>query len=169
MEKGKLYYIFFQSPARKGRVAFTVSDQSVDELKKEYIIPNNSKTLLIEYKDEREMDMELFLLIYNLDCALFDNDENPTTLVMNKDIAFVRHLQEIRTKRNKLLSTLDGIQMRYMMAGRHDIVSEIEEDKAALRDVPDDIDLSDVETMVQLHNKIPTALLIDYNEKYKDR
>lgn len=162
-------FIFFENPSNPEKVAFTVSDKSPEALEKEGIIPDKNKTLSIDYVEPKDMDMELFLTVYNIGSVKFDSKSKPTKLVVNSNVAAVEHLEYIRTLRKGALSTLDGIQMRFLAKGDAEGVNLVEKDKQRLRDTPAKLKLSRIKSLVELHHKIPVELLVDYEEKYKER
>tara|TARA_Y100000593_G_scaffold75007_1_gene138263 strand:- start:11217 stop:11723 length:507 start_codon:yes stop_codon:yes gene_type:complete len=164
-----LNYIFFKNPISKGRLALTVSDKSVEDLKEEKVIPSDSPTLCIPYQEPAELDGELFLLIYNNDLAQFDNNDSPTKIEMNKTFAILKHLKDLRMARVGIMRVLDRISIRYLATDRKDILDEIEKDKQALRDFPEQYreTFESAETLTDLTNMVPHIFVIDYNEKYE--
>jgi len=63
---------------------------------------------------------------------------------------------------------LDNYEVRAMVSKRDDILALIEKDKELLRNLTDDLNLSDCKTPKEIANKVPFALAVDYDTKYKD-
>lgn len=158
--------IFFNNPVGTEKVQFTVSNDSVEKLKATGIIPKDSKTVsypMINEDSPREMK---YLTAFPDRCT-FDNMENPTEVVIDIELINSFWLSETKAARLECLEVLDKLQMRALLSNRQDIVSQIEEDKQMLRDLPEKINLADVKTAEQGLNLIPISDLQSEVYQYK--
>lgn len=156
--------IFFQFPENTNRVALTVSDLSVQELKDKGVIPQSSKAVVVPAKENpsaRELGMTIHVdkLRFNASFTAVDFD---------LELLAVWFLDQFRQIRDQAFKILDTYELRAVIEKREDILDSIQADKQALRDIPESIDYASCTTPEQVANKIPFALAVDYDTKYKD-
>lgn len=161
-------YVFHQSPVSPDKVALSVSKGGARELIKKGVIDTTTPYVEKDYVEPEDMTSEMFLLIYNLDCVKFDNPKKPKDVVLNKDVALLEHLTYIREKRQEILSHLDNLQLRFLAKGETLKVEKVEEDKETLRGLPSLFNTKSFSSLTDLHAMIPTELLVNYEEKYKE-
>lgn len=158
--------IFFNSPIGTNKIRFTISDKKLDFLIKEGVIPKESATLIKKYSDNLS-DMDRAFLAH-IDKVVFDDYKKPTKVMFDMDLVKMFFLELYRTARMEKLTELDGLQLRALTKGMTDVVTEIEKDKIALRDMPKTImsKIADLDCFYKVNKVLPQELMIDYNEKY---
>jgi hypothetical protein len=159
--------VYFNTPVGTKKVAFTITDKSVHDLKAEGVIPNGSQTLVKPYNEN--MKAEESAKHIHIDKVVFDNQDNPTDIVFDLDLLKIYFLNLYRQVRSNAFKVLDGYQTRALVSNNSALVAEIEADKQALRDVPQSLDYSNAHTGLDVARTYPAALLVDYEEKYKSR
>jgi hypothetical protein len=156
--------IFFQFPEGTPKVALTVSDKSVEELKEIGVIPKSSKTVIKPF-NKNPKAKELGMSIH-VDKLKFNN--NFTDVEFDLELLALWFLDFYREIRVNVFKVLDMYQSRALAEGRQDLLEVINSDKQALRDLTTALDLQSCTTPEQIANKVPFELAIDYDEKYKD-
>jgi hypothetical protein len=158
--------IFFTPVVETGKLATIISDKSVNDLKKEGIIPNNSLTLIKNF-DESNVDLQYSL--YYIEYFTFNNNNVPTDIVFNKQLFEVYVLNCFREERKHTLAILDALQTRALLLNKPELVAEIEEDKITLRNIPNTIDWSNKLTVKDFYSNMPFETTIDYAAKYEEK
>jgi hypothetical protein len=158
--------VFFNSPLGTSKLSFMITSKTVDDLKKEGTIPKESVTLLKKYQ-ENMSDMDKAILVH-IDKTLFDNYKKPTEVVFDLDLVRMFFLEMYRSVRGDILKDLDSLQIRALAKGMTDVVSEIEIDKNALRNLPNVVmdKIKNLDCFFKINKVIPQELLVDYIEKY---
>lgn len=159
--------VYFNSPVGTNKVVYTVTDRTVDELKQEGVIEASATTLVKPYNED--MKAEEFAKHVHIDKVVFDDEDNPTDIVFDLELLQAYYLDIYKQLRGHALTMLDGFQTRALATNNTTLVADIEADKQALRDMPDDLDYSDCTTAVDVSRAYPQALMIDYEEKYSAR
>jgi|TARA_B110000908_G_scaffold74073_1_gene89240 hypothetical protein len=159
--------IFFNYPTGTAKVVFTVSDKSVDELRSAGIIPATSVTFSHDLIDENSSIEERALTAFPDRCE-FDDISNPTGVRLDQELINSFMLTEMKAARGQCLSELDAVQLRAMAQGETLVVTNIEKDKKALRNMPETINWSKAVNYQTSYEIIPSMLLVDYIEKYQD-
>ena len=136
--------VYFNTPVGTTKVAFTITDKSVHELKAEGVIPNGSQTLVKPYNEN--MKAEESAKHTHIDKVVFDNQDNPTDIVFDLDLLKSYFLNLYKQVRANAFKILDGYQTRALVANNSALVAEIEADKQALRDMPNNLDYSNAHT-----------------------
>lgn len=150
---------FYTNPVHKSRVAKIVTDLTVDQLTKMGVFDADTK--FIVYNNEIDHDLEIKFF----DTIQFDDETNPSTVLINIDHARSMRFEELRTQRNSVLSLLDNETVKYIT--NQTILDAISADKDILRDLPENIDLSNITDPRDLLNVSVPELDIDYCGKYK--
>lgn len=156
--------IFFTPVIETGKLSSIITDDSIEFLKSEGIIPVDSKTLI---KDYDETNIKFMYDIYHINFFNFNDAENPTDIVLNKELFSVYVIENFRIKRNQLLASLDALQTRALLSGKTDVVSSIEEDKVKLRNMTDVLDFSNKTNAQDFYFDPPLEITIDYDAKYE--
>jgi hypothetical protein len=156
--------IYFTPIPETKKLATIITDKSVEDLVNDGVIPEKSKTVI---KDYDESNSELISEIYHIELLKFDKETNPTNVVLNSSLTELALIEDIRTKRLEIFAELDSIQLRAMIAGKQNIVDQIEADKVILRNLPSTIDLSKLATTEDIFRLAPIELFIDYKAKYE--
>lgn len=159
--------IFFNNPIGTNKINFTVTDKTVDSLKDDGVIPKNSVTLTKKYCEQ--MDQSEKAILVHIDKTMFDNYANPTRVIFDLDLVKMFFLDVYRLAREEAFKTLDILQLRAMIDGNKDILAKIEQDKIALRNMPDDVirKTEGLDCFLKINKVIPEILLVDYNSKYE--
>lgn len=153
---------FFENPVGTNRVSLVVSDRSIEDLKEAEIIPKESKVIVKPYNSNPKADE--FAFSSHVDKLRIDGDN----LVFDLEVLSIWFLDEYRKIREQAFKLLDNYEVRAMVSKRDDILVLIEKDKELLRNLTDDLNLSDCKTPKEIANKVPFALAVDYDTKYKD-
>lgn len=159
--------VYFNTPVGTTKVAFTITDKPVSELKAEGVIPHGSQTLVKPHNEN--MKAEESAKHIHIDKCVFDNQDNPTDIVFDLDLLKTYFLNLYKQVRANAFKILDGYQTRALVANKLELVEEIEADKQALRDMPQSLDYSNAHTGLDVAKTYPAALLVDYEEKYKSK
>ena len=159
--------VYFNTPVGTNKVAFTITDKTVDVLKAEGVIPHGSRTLVKPHNEN--MKAEESAKHIHIDKVVFDNQDNPTDIVFDLDLLKSYFLNLYKQIRANAFTVLDGYQTRALAANNSTLVAEIEADKQALRDMPQSLDYSNAHTGLDVAKTYPPALLVDYAEKYKSK
>jgi hypothetical protein len=159
--------VYFNSPVGTNKVVYTITDRTVDELKQEGVIEATATTLVKPYNED--MKAEEFAKHVHIDKVVFDDEDNPTDIVFDLELLQAYYLDIFKQLRGHALKMLDGFQTRALATNNTTLVADIEADKQALRDMPDDLDYSDCTTAVDVARTYPQALMVDYEEKYTAR
>ena len=107
--------------------------------------------------------------VYHIDFFKFNNNTNPTDIVLNKELFEIHVIEAFRHKRNTLFQVLDTLQNRALVSNKPDIVAEIEKDKQILRDLPDNLDLSNNTKVQDFYYNWPVEIFVDYKAKYEPK
>ena len=158
--------IFFTPIVETGKLATIVSEKSVSQLKDEGIIPSASSALI---KDYDSTNIQFMYDIYHVDFFQFDNPENPTSIILNKEMFSIFFIQSFRVKRSQLFVDLDSMQNRALISNKLDVIAEIEVDKQVLRDMPDSFDFSNKITAQDFYFDLPAEIFVDYKAKYEPK
>ena len=159
--------VYFNTPVGTNKVAFTITDKTVDVLKAEGVIPNGSRTLVKPHNEN--MKAEESAKHIHIDKCVFDNQDNPTDIVFDLDLLKAYFLNLYKQIRANAFKVLDGYQTRALASNNSALVAEIEADKQALRDMPQSLDYSNAHTGLDVAKTYPQSLLVDYAEKYKSK
>lgn len=157
------YYI---NPVFENRVAKLSSDRTPEQLYAAGIFEEGEG-----YLERTEETEDCFLSFADeqryFECMCFDDPVHPTCVIVDIDAAKELWANSLRSKRNELLSITDHEYVRAFGMQKHDLITEIEADKEALRGVTD-IDITKVKTLNDLNGIKPAILEIDYESKYSD-
>jgi hypothetical protein len=158
--------IFFNNPVGTKKINFLVTEDSVDDLKNEGIIPKKSAVLVKKYQEDMN-DKERAILVH-IDKVEFDDYKNPTDVIFDLDLVRMFFIEVYRSVRKETFKTLDSLQIRAIVSGKHEIVESIEQDKKILRDMPNTVikDIENLDCFFKINQVIPKNILIDYGEKY---
>jgi len=159
--------VFYTYPENTSKVAFTITDQSVDQLKQQGVIPGSSATLTKPY--DEHIKSEEYAMLVHIDKVSFDNKTTPTKLIFDLEMLSMFYLNEYRQIRENVFKILDMYQLRAMVESKKEILDEIQIDKQILRDMPDNLDFSLAKSASEVLRVIPTSLTIDYEEKYRSK
>lgn len=154
--------IFFNSPLGTPKVQFVNTDKSKASLKKAGVIPEGAATLTIPMPKTDEGLAKLA----HVDKLTFDDMKNPTDVVWDMDLVDMFWKDVYRDCRVEIMGVLDILQQRGLVKGLTDVVSQIEEDKQALRDLPEKIDYSTYSSFVETCLHSPEEFFVDYEAKY---
>lgn len=146
-----------------------VTEKSLDQVKAEGIIPEEAAVLVTDHKEAHEMKAEEYAKHVHIDKVKFDNYNKPSALVFDMDLLKAYYVDLYKRIRANAFGVLDGLQTRALAQKNDGLVNEIENDKQALRDMPDDLDYSKCKTAVDVSRVYPQALMVDYEQKYKSR
>jgi hypothetical protein len=160
--------IFFNYPLGTSKVVFTVSDKSIKTLRSDGIIPASSVAYAHDLIDENSSIEERALTAYPDRCE-FNNINNPTGVRLDQELINSFILSEAKKARVDCLARLDAVQIRAMAQNRTQVVADIEADKVALRDMPDNIDWSGAVNYQSAVETAPSILYVDYVAKYQDQ
>jgi hypothetical protein len=159
--------IFFNNPIGTEKINFIVTEKTLLSLKNEGVIPKNSVTLIKKY--DAQMDHFEKSILVHIDKVVFDNYENPREVFFDLDLVKMFFLDLYRNARAEIFKTLDALQLRAIISGNTDVLIGIEEDKAALRNMPDDVaeKMEGLDCFFKINKVIPNILLVDYAAKYE--
>lgn len=158
--------IYYTYPEGTKKIAFTISDKKVAQLKEDGVIPKSSVVLV---KKKKDMKAEEFAKHVHIDKCVFDNYEKPKAIKFDMVLMKMYYLDLYKQIREIAFAALDNAQLRALAMSRQDLVDAIEADKRALRDLPKNLNLTKVKTAVELSRVYPKELLIDYEEKYRSK
>jgi hypothetical protein len=158
--------IFYEIQPGINRLAFTVSNKTVKQLKDSSIIPATSKTVVYKESDPFLETFEGKAIRAHVDKTKFDNPDAPKKVIVDLELMSMFFLEIFKEIRIDALNKLDSLQMRAMVRSKHDVVTEIEADKQVLRDLPKTIDFSNVKDTNDIIGKMPKSLMVDYDAKY---
>jgi hypothetical protein len=158
--------IFFTPIPQTKRLATIITNESVKDLKLAGVIPSRSKIYSAEY-DENNQD--LMVDIYHVEYMKFDNYTSPKAIIPDIELYSMAVLEDIRTKRSMIFQQLDSLQVRALIAGRTDLVAEIEVDKKVLRDLPEHVQTSNCKSILDVCKSMPAEMYIDFEEKYAEK
>jgi hypothetical protein len=161
--------IYWNQPIGSKRIVFMVTEKSLDQVKAEGIIPEEAAVLIKDHKEPHEMKAEEYAKHVHIDKVEFDNYDKPTDLVFDMDLLKTHYVSMYKDIRLNAFKVLDSLQTRALAQKNEGLVNEIENDKQALRDMPDDLDYSQSNTAVDVSRVYPQALMVDYEQKYKSR
>ena len=159
--------VYFNKPVGTNKVAYTITDKTVEELKQEGVIEAEATTLVKPHNEN--MKAEDYAKHVHIDKVVFDDATNPTDIVFDLELLQSYYLGIFKQLRGHALKMLDAFQTRALVANKTDLVAEIEADKQALRDMPDSLDYTACTTAVDVARTYPQSLMIDYEEKYTAR
>lgn len=152
---------FYTSPVKELDVAMIATDKTPEQLKKEAVFSDETVWLKTEFNEH----CSTFVFV---DLMQFDDTLNPTKVVINRERATAKYIEECRLQRAGKLETLDSIAVRAISQQRDDILEMVERDKQVLRDLPENIDTSAFTELAQFLSLFPVALNINYYEKYNE-
>ena len=157
--------IFFNRTIGTPKLGFVNTDQTVEELIAEGVIPTGAATLTKAVPTNS--DTENLAMLTHVDKLTFDNMDNPTALVWDMSLVDLWWKDVYRSCRTELLTTLDSLQTRAMAKGLTSVVADMEVDKETLRNMPSSVDYSTATTFTETLATGPNALFVDYTEKYR--
>lgn len=160
-----MHIIFFNSPLGTPKVQFVNTESSVAEMVELGVIPEGAATLIKPVPDET--DPEGLAELSHVDKLVFDSLENPTAVVFDMELVDLFWKEVYRVCRMECFAQLDVLQTRALVKGLTDVVSSIEADKQALRDLPASVDHTTATTFTETTLTDPVALFTDYPEKYR--
>lgn len=158
--------IYYNYPEGTKKLAFTITDKKVKELKEIGAIPQSSVTLIKKVKDIKAEEMAKRV---HIDKCVFDSYEQPKAILFDMEMMRMYYLELYKGIREEAFAILDNLQIRALSTGRHEVVSEIEEDKRILRDMPKLVNFKGAKTAMELSRIYPPMLLVDYEEKYRSK
>jgi len=161
--------IYWNQPVGSDKIVFMVTEKSLDQIKAEGIIPNEAAVLIKDHKEAHEMKAEEYAKHVHIDKCKFDNPSNPSDIVFDMDLLKAHYVNMYKQIRSNAFKVLDSLQTRALAQKNEGLVTEIENDKQALRNMPEDLDYSQCNTAVEVSRVYPQALMVDYEEKYKRR
>lgn len=158
--------IYYTNPENKNRVAKTVTDFSIERLHQIGIFESDTRYLVLpENYDGPDFPNPTIEAKY-FDCLTFDDLDAPTQVTVDLEHAKTIWLEDVRWRRNQLLGDTDMALIKAIGMGNKTLQEEIENDKVALRNVTDTLDLSNVKSIDELLKLSPTILDIDFAHKY---
>lgn len=92
------------------------------------------------------------------DYWVFDDETNPTKIVVDLEAAEGLWLEELRTERDLRLEFLDKRQLQALVKKDDVEVDRLEEIKQQLRDLPENVDFSSVEQAEDIKDILPAVL-----------
>jgi hypothetical protein len=161
--------IYWNHPIGSERIVFMVTEKSLDQVKAEGIIPNEAAVLIKDHKEPHEMKAEEYAKHVHIDKVKFDNYDKPSALVFDMDLLKAHYVNLHKQIRANAFKVLDSLQTRALAQKNEGLIAEIENDKQALRNMPDDLDYSQCNTAVEVSRVYPQSLMVDYEQKYKSR
>lgn len=159
--------IFFNYPYNTDKIALTVTEKTVDELKAEGVIEEQAVTLTRPFS--ADMPPEEEAKHNHPDKLIFNHPTEPTDVIFNMELVQMFYYNILKEIRNGILNSLDKIQLRALLQGRQDVVDQIEGDKQKLRDMKKYVDYSKVTSVLDATHVMPHILLVDYEDKYTYR
>ena len=161
--------IFFNDPVGTEKVVVTHSNNTIEELKTEGVIPNTAVTVSYDFIGD-DSDNESRALVVFVDRVKFDNIENPTLVKFDRDLLYAEILDDVRGYRNQRLQELDTLQLKALSKGLSDVVADIENDKQILRDIPANINFNSANNYPDAFLAVPRPILSqDFEENYRER
>lgn len=157
--------IFFNKPLGTPKVQFVNTDKSVSELVALGVIPDGAATLT--KPTPADTDMEGLAELAHVDKLMFDSLDNPTAVSFDMELVDLWWKEVYRACRMERLAELDVLQTRALVKGLTSVVSDIETDKQALRDMPLNVDHTTAKTFYETVSVDPVELFVDYTEKYR--
>ena len=91
----------------------------------------------------------------------YEYDPEAHKVTINLDKAKAGYMDFLKEQRSKKFQELDNLQVRYMAQKNEKKVEEIEEVKAALRDMPKTIPMDKIKNVFELVHLFPPILLPD--------
>lgn len=91
----------------------------------------------------------------------YEYDPEARKVTINLDKAKAGYMDFLKEQRSKKFQELDNLQVRYMAQKNEKKVEEIEEVKAALRDMPKTIPMDKIKNVFELVHLFPPILLPD--------
>lgn len=156
--------VFFNNPVGTKKINFTVSNESVAKLKQNSVIPEKAVTLIKQYPEDLAPHDQAILT--HIDKTEFDNYTKPTDVVFDLDLIKLFFINVFRDMRQDSFAVLDRMQLQAMVTGKTDVAKLIENDKVALRNIPNTLDYSACKTFFDVNKVIPPEITVDYEEKY---
>lgn len=156
--------VYFTPVPSTGKLSTIITDKSINELIALGIVPSNSKTVIEDFLPD---DLDQTANLYHIE--LFKFNDAGTEVLLNKPIAEISILEDIRTKRGDLLAILDSLQTRALISGKSELVSEIEADKVKLRNITLSVSFEGRETLKEIWKTAPVELFVDYKAKYEPK
>ena len=156
--------VYFTPVPSTGKLSTIITDKPVSELISLGIVPSDSNTVVEDFLPD---DLEQTANLYHIE--LFKFNSAGTEVLLNKPIAEISILEDIRVKRSDLLAILDSLQTRALISGKTELVSEIEADKIKLRDITLTVSLEGRETLKEIWKTTPIELFVDYKAKYEPK
>lgn len=160
----KMNTVFFNYPYNTDKIAFTITDKPVAELKEQGIIEEQAVTLVRPYSEDMSLDE---LAKHNHpDKLKFNHPTEPTDVIFNIERVQMFYYNVLKEIRDDILNSLDKIQLRALLQKREDIVDEIEADKQKLRDLAKYVDYSKADSVFAASHVRPYILIVNYEDKY---
>lgn len=148
------------------------TDDSIEDLYNKGVIPSRSKYIEVyfpdELKDVKPEDDEVAAMIQHVQFLKFDDVANPKRLVIDHDLLAWAFKEDLRRMRGDILEQLDSLQVRALLKNRQEIIDQIEADKQRLRDLPETVDTSKVETIRGLLGQVRFETGAEYVQKYNE-
>lgn len=160
--------VFYNHPKGTNRVAFTVTSETVENLMKRGVVEPGALTVVKPFKGDK-MDEDTRAKLMHIDKVRFNSYTSPTDVEFDVEMLSMYYLNMYRQYRLNALNLLDTLEIRARSMNREDILEEIYKDKQILRDMPDNVDYSQVAIWQDVAIIIPQELLINYEEKYSYR
>ena len=162
--------IFYNLIEGTEKLAAVTTDLSISELVERGVFTLDTPYLILpEISEDTTTDTDLYAKFIHVDKTKFDNYINPTALLWDYDILNAWMLQEIRDAREIHFQHLDALQLQAMSKNSTSALQAIEADKQTLRDIPQNIDWSDVVTYEDCFEKGPEILGHRMREKYRGK
>lgn len=164
--------IYFIPHSETNKLACTVSDKSVEQLKEGGVIPHESVTLTRPWtanlKDTFPLDWAKMVHVDKLE---FDDYTAPTKVEFDMELVRFYYIDVYKQIRSSRMRELDGLQLRALMQKRDDLVEEIEGIKQLFRDMPETVmaDISPLNNILSIADAIPVIFKIDYEAKYNGK
>jgi hypothetical protein len=160
-------YIVFLLDKNTNSVAYYLDQKGdgIEHLLSYNIINKKHKILTINGDNMSPND---FYSLDFINLMQFDNNNNPTKLVVDHIKASTFFLDSLREVRNLKLQELDFIQMRAFALNKLDYIKDIESDKEALRNIIN-LDLfKNCKKILDYVRMQPAIIHIDYKSKYSE-
>lgn len=160
--------IFFNYDKSITKLATVISDKTPAELIAMDVIPSGAAYLSVPDMTDSMKDEDERIKYKEILYCSFDDYTNPTKIIVDYQAIMASLIEDIKPKREYLVSTLDYLKVKAAANNKTSVVEEIDADITALKDCLN-VDLSKYEKAADLTDYIPDIMTVDYNLKYEDK
>ena len=158
--------IYYYIDTADGQLLSIISDLEWNDLRN--TIGLDSKTKCVQKTiDLEKFKTEDYLRMQMIEYLKLDVEKNEILIDIEK--LRVGYLDLLKKLRAEIFSKLDLFAIRAISNDKIDMAKEIERDKQRLRDIPSTFNFRVIATLKDFISLLPAELLIDYEDKYKDR